>query len=287
MGSCGSRSHDARHDHRFRIPALAAHSDKVFAFAEGRVRQGRAAPIPCTGSPNASCCYGALANCCDNRCLDKDIVVKVSTTGGRSWGRSARLTSSNREALYTNPTALADAQTGRVWVLYQRCNSTAPVPYAACTNVLRWTDAADLTEGAAVRWSAEIFPSDPAIYASVMGPGAGLQLRRGPHAGRLLFQGSHCLYSDDGGQHWTWSGPSGVGESGAAELSDGAVVLAGGEPPNHNDPYFHLSTDSGSSWAAQVHDRSVTQGQAQGQGGGAGGRRLTHACLPQICTRGR
>ena len=82
-----------------------------------------------------------------------------SPSGGRSWGRSARLTSSNREALYTNPTALADAQTGRVWVLYQRCNSTAPVPYAACTNVLRWTDAADATEGAAVqpqdRWHVE------------------------------------------------------------------------------------------------------------------------------------
>ena len=64
-------------------------------------------------------------------------------------------------------------------MLYQRCNSTATVPYAACTNILRWTDAADATEGAAVRWSVEIFPYSPTIYASVMGPGAGLQLRGG------------------------------------------------------------------------------------------------------------
>jgi hypothetical protein len=257
LGSSTVWHRDSEQFAAFRIPALAVLNSTIFAFAEGRVWQGRDRAIPCAGSRNSSCCYGALANCCDNLCVDKDIVVKHSTDGGMSWSPSRRLTASSPLHIYTNPTALTDTATERVWLLYQRCNTTARVPYAACTNVLRWTDST-------LRWSLEIFPSGGSTpYSSVMGPGGGIQLRHRAHAGRLFFQGYHCLFSDDHGENWRWGGQSGVGESGAAELADGSIVLGGGEPPNHNDPYFHLSTDGGLSFAKQVHDGSVTDDAMQ------------------------
>ena len=244
----------------FRIPGIArTPNGTILAFAEGRVRVDRP-PVLCVGWPNTSCCVGILANCCDNRCRDKDIVVKSSHDGGRSWVASRRLTQSSRTHVYTNPTAVADATTGKVWLMYQRCNNTAPIVYAACTNVLRYAT------GNGAIWSEEIFPpqaelncTDPITRCQqVKGPGAGVQLQEkaGGHLGRLILQGWHNLISDDHGVTWVASRtPTGCGECGAAELANGNVMLAGPDPPNHFNPWVHVSTDGGNSFPPYQHDR--------------------------------
>jgi len=74
----------------------------------------------------------------------------------------------------------------------------------------------------------------------VVGSGEGIQLRRGPHKGRLVLAGGDfykgkkvlCFYSDDHGETWRrskvvpWEGKMAwASESKVAELPDGTVVL--------------------------------------------------------------
>lgn len=77
---------------------------------------------------------------------------------------------------------------------------------------------------------------DPAWAGMFASSGAGLQLRHGPHAGRLLQQfvvridGENYAvtgYSDDHGASWSHGEPAGPGadENKVSELSDGSVLL--------------------------------------------------------------
>ena len=77
---------------------------------------------------------------------------------------------------------------------------------------------------------------DPAWAGMFASSGAGIQLRRGPHAGRLLQQyvvridgGNHAVtaFSDDHGETWQHGEPVGPGadENKVSERSDGSVLL--------------------------------------------------------------
>ncbi len=78
--------------------------------------------------------------------------------------------------------------------------------------------------------------------------GTGLQLQRGPHAGRLIITGRHfgkewdrcgpdshntLIYSDDHGQTWQWGGDTQgfSGEACTVELADGSIYM---NNRNHN-----------------------------------------------------
>lgn len=201
--------------HTFRIPAVVrTRRGAVLAFAEGR--------------RNSDADTG-----------DIDIVLRRSADGGCTWGPLRVVTGAGHDTA-GNPAPVADPVTGGVLLLSVRAPAAAVGGAPRRIRVQRSADAG-------VTWSA---PRDitaaatlPSWDASATGPGHGLALRHGRHAGRLLVPahhssgsgaalraGAHALYSDDHGATWHigyTADPADPAvrpnESTFAELPDGTV----------------------------------------------------------------
>ena len=220
--------------------------------------------VPCHGWSNNTCCYGKPASDFDGLCYDKcvpaphppptslpvlrasgpppfrDIVLKTSSNGGRTWGALQVLTQSNASFYYSNAIGVTDATTGRIWVLYSRCS--VALGYRGCTD--RWAYSDTNGESFVPATAAEAQEHG----AGLSGVGSGIQLRQGPHKGRLLFAKGRTVFSDDHGAHWAASAATfGSSEGQIAELAGGnllAAVRSGWQPR------LRLSTDAGGSWSA-------------------------------------
>ncbi|GGL80533.1 neuramidase [Streptomyces fumigatiscleroticus] len=217
----------------FRIPAIVRTTHgTLLAFAEGRV-----------------------LNCGD--AADIDIVVKRSTDGGRTWG-PLEVVSEGAGDTHGNPAPMVDRGTGRI--LLAETYNTGRTDGNGCsvpcdrTPHLQYSDDDGRTWSAPRDLSQEILPPQwNSWYAT--GPVHGIQLTRGPHAGRLVFgvnaetwdgtriTANHAalIVSDDGGAHWragatdTWriaadgtfrQKPS---ELALAERADGSLLVSGRE----------------------------------------------------------
>ncbi|MEU9332506.1 sialidase family protein [Streptomyces sp. NPDC048290] len=178
----------------FRIPAIVRSTQgTLLAFAEARV-----------------------LNCGD--ATDIDIVVKRSTDGGRTWG-PLQVVSEGGGDTHGNPSPLVDRKTGRVLLVQTR--NPGRTDSASCeipcprTPYLQYSDDDGRTWSAPRDLSAQIRPAHwNSWYAT--GPVHGVQIARGPHAGRLVFgvnaetwDGSRVtandvglVVSDDGGATW-------------------------------------------------------------------------------------
>ncbi|MDT0306417.1 sialidase family protein [Streptomyces sp. DSM 44917] len=202
----------------FRIPAVVTAPDgTLLAFAEAR-----------------------RADCGDVG--DIDLVLRRSTDGGRSWGELTVLRGAGDRGGFGNPVPVVDALSGRISVLYAH-NSWLPegdrrVRRTRTLHSLYSTDG-----GLTWRAGGVLGPLKPAHWTWVsVGPGHGVQLRRGPHAGRLVVPGDHdtaegrsgaqLYYSDDGGATWrlgavyeTDSERPNPGELTLAELVDGSLYV--------------------------------------------------------------
>ncbi|MEV5598457.1 sialidase family protein [Streptomyces sp. NPDC052496] len=188
---------------------------------------------------------------------DIDIVLKRSTDGGRTWG-PLQAVARNGTGTAGNPAPVV-LDGGRVLLVHVRSAATATedrirrglVPAADGRRV--WVQHSDDDGGT---WSA---PREITAQAKRAGwrwyattPGHALQLRHGPHAGRLVvpanhstaptvpgdngtegrYNGGHVLLSDDAGANWrigyTDSNPNGyinANETTAAELPDGTLYV--------------------------------------------------------------
>ncbi len=185
--------------HTFRIPALAVtRNGTILAFCEGR-KNSRAD----TG--------------------DIDLLVKRSSDGGRTW-TPPQIVWSDGENTCGNPAPVMDRTTGIIHLLMTwNCGSDREADIHAGRGrdtrrvfITRSTD-----EGRTWAKPREITPTvkrpDWRWYAT--GPVNGIQLTRGPHAGRLLIpcnhsspgpegravSWSHVIYSDDAGRSWAKS----------------------------------------------------------------------------------
>jgi sialidase-1 len=172
----------------FRIPAVVQANDgTLLAFAEGRVN-----------------------GCGDSG--DIDLVLKRSFDGGRTWGPLQVVLPGDGDTR-GNPAPVVDRRTGRI-VLLTTWNpgddDTIRHPFVQTSedDGATWSAARDLT-------SDLVRPEWNSWYAT--GPGHALQLRSGPHKGRLIVpanhegdggarnggpQGTHLNFSDDGGLTW-------------------------------------------------------------------------------------
>lgn len=209
--------------HTFRIPAIVAGTDgTLLAFAEGR-RDG----------PGDA---GAI-----------DLVLRRSLDGGGTWGPLQPVSPGHGDAV-GNPCPVVDPATGDVVLLTTRTSASATedrilrgeVPpehgrrvwlQRSADNGSSWTPPVDIT--------AQVKRPHWRWYAT--GPGHGVALTKGPHAGRLVAPanhsgagyGGHLLLSDDGGHTWRIGAeePSAPGarvqanETTAAELPDGRLYL--------------------------------------------------------------
>lgn len=240
----------------YRIPAIIkTQNGHLLAFCEGR-KNGRSD----TGNI--------------------DLVMKRSTDSGRTWSKQVILWD-DLENTCGNPCPVLDRSTGTISLLltwnsgqvHERQIATGfgndsrrVFLSQSSDHGMTWSAPQDITEDTKRKsWS---------WYAT--GPGAGIQIEKGPYAGRLvipcdhkepsnrgtLFH-SHVIFSDDGGNTWKLGGRSPqpkTNESEVVELTDGRLML---NMRNYRQGakarQVCFSSDGGLSWSDQIQDETLIE----------------------------
>ncbi|GAA4530000.1 sialidase family protein [Brachybacterium paraconglomeratum] len=213
------------------------------------------------------------------------LVQRRSLDGGRSWGPFEELRAADREGRqwYCDPSYLHDPASGRVFVFHTHAKDRGVWDAVAGTddadrNVMG--SAVGMSEDSGRSWQ---FRSVTAIVAppkllrtAFPTSGAGIVLRRGAHAGRLLqpycgwFHSgdsgprdrvgdsptdgevvrSFVLFSDDHGESWQRGAAVGedMDETTIVELSDGSVLLNSRDHARGGHRRIAVSADGGESW---------------------------------------
>ena len=216
------------------------------------------------------------------------LILKRSLDGGRNWGARQVIADDGANTL-NNPCTVVEQKTGRVIVMYQsypagfseRDGKIKPGlegpaivrNYVVCSDDdgVTWSKPRDVTRTTKT-------PERVTIVAS--GPGIGIQLRTGPHAGRLImpfnegpFGQWHVLsvYSDNGGQDWKLGQPapdcrvpngkggeiSLVNEVQMVELADGSVMLNSRKWGGKDLRKIAISNDGGVTWSKIKEDPAL------------------------------
>ncbi|MCG5220892.1 sialidase family protein [Streptosporangium sp. KLBMP 9127] len=229
----------------FRIPAVVrATNGMLLAFAEGRVK-----------------------DCGDDE--DIDLVLRRSADGGLTWG-PLQVISEGNGTTHGNPVPIVDERTGRV-VLVSTHNGAEPCPngcdrdpwvQSSDDHGATWSAAREMTEGKRPEWN----------FWYATGPMHGIQLKLGPHAGRLVVgasfegwdrvgkhvYGTHLLYSDDSGVTWNIGAETSrddgtviAQEVTVVELTDGRIYASARERgTDEGSRAYATSSDSGATWDA-------------------------------------
>lgn len=190
--------------HTYRIPAaIRAKDGTLLAFCEGR-------------KTNAS----------DRG--DIDLVLKRSSDGGRTWS-AQQVVWDDGENTCGNPCPVVDETTGAIWLLGTHNlgadHETDIINQRAKGTRTVWLLRSDDHGRTWSRAIAMPHLKDPTWGWYATGPGIGIQIKHGPHSGRLVIPcdhsyddprgklrdgpyeyGSHVLYSDDHGRTWKLGG---------------------------------------------------------------------------------
>jgi sialidase-1 len=201
-------------------------------------------------------------------------VLKRSTDGGRTWGPLQVIWDDDANTC-GNPCPVVDEATGAVRLLMtwnfgsdsesaisgHKARDTRRVFLAHSTDDgATWTAPADITAAAK--------KPDWTWYAT--GPGVGIQLRIGPHKGRLVVpcdfrdaggMGSHVILSDDGGRTWRIGGvvhPK-VNECQVIERADGTLLLNMRSYAGRACRDVSTSADAGETWTPAAPDAALPE----------------------------
>jgi sialidase-1 len=240
--------------HTFRIPAVVAAKDgTLLAFAEGR-----------RGSRSDS--------------GDIDLVMRRSTDGGETWGPLSVVWDDQANTC-GNPCPLLDRSTGTIHLLMTHNLGTdherAIIDQTSTSTRTVWTTTSNDN---GTTWSPprEITATtkEPTWTWYATGPGNGIQLRGGEHAGRLVIPCdhieagtkkyySHVIVSDDHGKTWTSAGSTPkdqVNECAVAELADGSLLLnMRNYDRSKRTRVLSRSSDGGATWSALNHHQSLPE----------------------------
>ncbi len=201
---------------------------------------------------------------------DIDTVAKLSQDGGKTWGGLITVWNDGQNTC-GNPCVVRDSTTGIIWLLQtwnlggdhesQIINQTSKDTrrvFVTCSKDegRSWAKPREITASAKLaHWT---------WYAT--GPGAGIQLRGGPHAGRLVIPCdhieagtkryySHVIHSDDHGATWKLGGSTPrdqVNECEVVELADGRLLLnMRSYDPSQKARQGATSPDGGDTWQEQ------------------------------------
>ncbi|MFK7849254.1 MAG: exo-alpha-sialidase [Rhodothermales bacterium] len=238
----------------FRIPAIVSTLEgSLLAFAEGRKR-----------------------GCSDTG--DIDLVMKRSEDNGITWSALSVIWDDG-ENTSGNPAPVVDKTTGTILLLstwnlgsdrepqiisLESEDTRRVFVLSSSDNGETWTVPEEITENVKLpEWT---------WYAT--GPGSGIQLTKGPHAGRLMIACdhieavtdhyySHVIYSDDHGKTWQLGGSTPqhfVNESEVAELEDGSLLL---NMRNYAQDERHRkishSYDGGDTWSDLQSDTTLIE----------------------------
>lgn len=243
--------------HTYRIPAvIAAANGDLLAFCEGRRDHVRD-----TGNI--------------------DLLLRRSADGGKTWG-PVQVVWDDGPNTCGNPCPVVDAETGMVHLLmtWNRGDDTESTIKSGKSKDTRRVFVCESTDHG-VTWSkprditADAKLENWAWYAT--GPGAGIQLQRGDHQGRLVIPcdnstlpwkdhssyQSHALYSDDHGKTWQLSEPisPGVNECEVVELADGRLLMnmRNYRRSEHRARAVSISEDGGATWSPVRHDPTLIE----------------------------
>ena len=202
---------------------------------------------------------GTVMAFAEGRAADADqaknkLILKRSTDGGKTWGKVAVIAEDGDKAL-NNPCAVVEREGGQVLLVYQsypagvgeRSGKIQP-GYDGDLVVRNWLITSD-DDG--VTWSkprdiTKETKREKVVTTVAGGPGIGIQLRNGKHAGRILMPFNegpfgvwniYAAYSDDKGKTWQMGdvAPGGlidagkdkktstVNEAQFVELKDGSI----------------------------------------------------------------
>lgn len=237
----------------FRIPAVVSTSKgTLLAFAEARKK-----------------------DCGDAG--DIDLVMRRSVDGGRTWSPLTVVWDDSGNTC-GNPAPVVDRKSGRIlllatWnlgtdrepaIIEQKSKDTRRVFLLASTDEgLGWTTPREVT--------AAVKKPDWTWYAT--GPGNGIQIRKGAHAGRLVIPCdhieavtrkyfSHTVHSDDGGATWSLGGTTPmdrVNECAVAEIEGGRLLLNMRNYDGSRHRKTSFSDDGGASWSTPLADTALPE----------------------------
>ncbi|MEW6756279.1 MAG: sialidase family protein [Candidatus Latescibacterota bacterium] len=211
-----------------------------------------------------------------------DIILKRSPDGGQSWSAVARVADAGTDSL-NDPSAVVDRRTGRILLHYTRFaegyHTDRAVPgYTdrhASRNLLTWSDDDGVTWAAPADLTRQV--KRPDVRCAVVTCGIGIQLRRGPQAGRLVHavyqfggppgQEAYVCFSDDGGATWGVGGiaPTADGDQAAepqvVELADGRLMLNARTRSKRRR--VARSTDGGATFGPLLSDPTLVEPACQ------------------------
>lgn len=250
----------------YRIPAvLRAGNGSLLAFSEGRKAGG-----------------GDSGNI--------DMLLKRSTDGGRTWG-ATQVVWDDEDNTCGNPCPVLDESTGTIWLFMthnigtdhekeiaaRTAKGTRTVWVASSKDQgATWTKPVDVTATT----------KDPSWTWYATGPGIGIQIKNGEHAGRLVIpcdhnyddptdpthkkheSGSHAIFSDDHGKTWKMGAPIRpiVNECQVVELFDGkgTLLMDMRSKTGRNLRAESISTDGGATWTTAVDAPALIEPVCQG-----------------------
>ena len=242
--------------HTYSIPALIVTGKKtLLAFCEGRRIRG----------------YDTD---------DIDLLVKRSEDGGRTWS-DQQVVWGDEGNTSGNPCPVVDEETGSIWVgmTWNHIEDTGEKVRAGTSRFSRLPYITHSTDDGRTWAKARNIAKEtkhPEWRWYATGPGVGIQLKRGPHKGRLIIPcnhsavypynpegfACHVMYSDDHGETWKYGAAiEGIGESQVVELVDGQVLLHGrnhGPKGAHKKGIAH-GLEGGLVWSPLRFDENLVE----------------------------
>lgn len=227
---------------------------------------------------------GSLLAICEGRKTSKldegdiDLVMRRSDDDGKTWGPMSLVYEEGGSEPITigNPCPVVDPSTGTVWLTF--CRNNIDVLVMSSTDDGRtWTKPRRISETV----------KKPSWNWCATGPGVGIQLARGPKAGRLVIPcdhgeqvdgkrviSSHVMYSDDHGASWSLGGTveAHTNECQLVELDNGELLInmrnhwgtEGGRPERGGKRAISRSNDGGMTWSPLSFDATLTEPVCQG-----------------------
>ena len=211
-----------------------------------------------------------------------DLLVKRSQDNGETWSEQRTVWDDGTNTC-GNPSPVVDQETGTIWLLStwnrgddregqivaQESKDTRRVfVMSSSDDGLTWTKPTEIT--------ASVKKQDWPWYAT--GPGSGIQIEHGAHAGRLVVACdhieaetnryySHVIFSDDHGKTWTLGGSSPkhqVNECEVVELTGGRLMLnMRNYDRSKTSRQIAFSADGGNTWSDQGFDTTLIEPTCQ------------------------
>jgi sialidase-1 len=259
------------------------HKTDVFVSGEGGYHTYRIpAIVTSPGGALLVFCEGRKSSRSDDG--DIDMLLRRSTDGGQTWLPVQLLHEEGGDAAikFGNPCPVVDLETKTVWLTMNRSAGETSADRKECRIFVMssrdegktWTEPRDVT--------AQVLREGWKSYAE--GPGIGIQLRHGPHKGRLIVPAnyresfsnsdpsfSHVMFSDNHGRTWQLGGIVGphTNECQLAEIvEEGKPGLLmnmrnhwgrAGKPELSGKRLISRSFDAGATWSEAEADEALIE----------------------------